>query len=137
MASDKDFIYLQRAAIRQQIHRSYATALQGVSAQTQGIMKLSESRTRKALGLDGVGGIDTGVVSTLRQQSKIGANHKEHVAILAVDMRGSTALAEEHEADRMFILIQCFIPLLAFIVRELNGEVIGLRGDGLIAAFGF
>jgi class 3 adenylate cyclase len=75
-------------------------------------------------------------VSNLRATSHIGLNRKEYLAILAADMRGSSALAEANTADDMFVLIQCFIPLLAFIVRELGGEVVGLRGDGLIAAFG-
>jgi class 3 adenylate cyclase len=52
-------------------------------------------------------------------------------------MRGSTVLSERNSSEAMFVLMQCFIPLLAFVANVLDGEVVGLRGDGLIAAFGF
>jgi class 3 adenylate cyclase len=136
MAQSRDRLFIARERIRDQIHRSYRTALQGVYSQTQGITKLSEVRVRKAAGLDHPE-VDAGIVSDLRSRSPFGVNHKEEVAVLAVDMRGSTRLAEQNTADGMFVLVQCFIPLLAFAVHQLRGEVIGLRGDGLIAAFGF
>ncbi|MBX3218196.1 MAG: hypothetical protein KF850_39690 [Labilithrix sp.] len=52
-------------------------------------------------------------------------------------MRGSTKLAAAEKPEKMFVLMQCFIPLLGFITSSFNGEIVGLRGDGLIAAFGF
>ncbi len=137
MAKDTDHLTIRRAEIRRQIELSFATAQSEVLVQTQGVKKLAETRLRKALQADQLEGVDHGFVSTLRTQSRLGVNHKEYVSILAADMRGSTALAEAYPADEVFTLIQCFIPLLAFVVKKLNGEVIGLRGDGLIAAFGF
>ncbi|WP_437945561.1 hypothetical protein WME98_32255 [Sorangium sp. So ce296] len=137
MSSKGDYIYLQRAAVRAQIRRSFATAQRGVQAQTVGTTKFAQERLRETVRTAGVGGADRGLVSDLRQKSRIGVNHKESVAVLAADMRGSSTIADENEPDDVFVLIQCFIPLLAFVVRELRGEVVGLRGDGLIAAFGF
>jgi class 3 adenylate cyclase len=124
-----------RRDIRQQIVRSFATATQGVAGQTVGTTKLAEARLRATLRGDGAP--HAGLVSDLRAKSRIGVNHKEDVAVIGVDMRGSTKLAEEHKPDEVFVLMQCFIPLLAFVVQALDGEVIGLRGDGLVAAFGF
>jgi len=135
VASKDDKLILRRKDIRQQIAQSFATAMNGVAAQTGGSIKLAESRLRQALHRDHAP--RAGLVSDLRNKSRIGVNHKEDLAILAVDMRGSTALAEKHKADKVFVLMQCFIPLMAFIVQALDGEVVGLRGDGLIAAFGF
>lgn len=136
MARDGNHKYITRTEIRRQIGRSFVVAQMGVSGQTQGVRKLAEARARKALNVDNIGGVGAGPLTSLRTNAPFGVNHKEYVAVLSADMRGSTALAEKHEADDVFVLIQCFIPLLAFIVRELSGEVIGLRGDGLIAAFG-
>src|SRR5262249_3350816 len=47
-------------------------------------------------------------------------------------------LATEHPPAHMFTTLQCFLPLMTSIVADVpNSAVIGLRGDGLIAAFGF
>jgi class 3 adenylate cyclase len=135
VASLGDTCFLSRKEVREQIAQSFATARQGVASQTSGMIKLAESRLRGAL--HGERAPRGGLVSDLRARSRIGVNHKESLAVLAVDMRGSTALAEENEPDKMFIVMQCFIPLLAFVVQKLGGEVVGLRGDGLLAAFGF
>lgn len=137
MAKDGNHLFVRRAAIKQQIARSYVTAQLGVAGQTHGIRKMAEERARKALNIDGVGGVESGPLSAFRTHSRLGVNRKEYLAVLSADMRGSTALAEKHGADSIFTLVQCFVPLLAFIVHELDGEVVGLRGDGLIAAFGF
>jgi class 3 adenylate cyclase len=127
---------LSRAEVRQQIMRSFVTATQGVIGQTSGTVKLAaEGRLRAAL--HGPDAIRAGLVSDLRARSRVGVNHKEVLAVLSVDMRGSTALAMKHDAEKTFVLMQCFIPLMAFVAVALNGEVVGLRGDGLIAAFGF
>jgi class 3 adenylate cyclase len=136
VASKDRRLFVSRTSIRQQITRSFYTATKGVIEQSTGTTKLAtESRLRDAL--QGPGAKQAGVVSDLRARSRIGVNHKEQVAVMSVDMRGSTALAKEHKADEMFVVIQCFIPLMAFVAKALDGEVIGLRGDGLIAAFGF
>ena len=135
MASNGDKLVLRRKDVREQIARSFATALNGVAAQTGGMIKLAESRLRQAM--HGDRAPRAGLVSDLRSKSRIGLNHKEDLAILAVDMRGSTALAEKHKADKVFVLMQCFIPLMAFIVQALDGEVSDSVVTVLIAAFGF
>jgi len=127
VASRGDNLYISRKAIRERIALSFVAAMQGVVAQTSGQIKVAESAIRAS----------GSVVSAVRARARIGVNHKEDVAVLAADMRGSTRLAEKSDADDIFVLMQCFIPMLAFIAVSLDGEVVGLRGDGLIAAFGF
>lgn len=136
MASKDRHLYVRRSAIQEQIARSFYTATKGVIDQTPGTTKLAAEGRLRAI-VEGTRAKQAGVVADLWATSRIGVNHKEQVAVLAVDMRGSTVLASEHTADEMFVLIQCFVPLMAFIAKTLDGEVIGLRGDGLIAAFGF
>ncbi len=127
MAKRGSTLYLERQKVRDQILRSYRLARAGLVAQTVGPTKLAArndalQELRKA---------------QVIRPSKIGANHKEHIAILVADMRGSTQLAKDYEAEEIFILMQCLIPLLAFVASSCDGEVVGLRGDGVIAAFGF
>jgi class 3 adenylate cyclase len=136
MASRDRKLYLRRAAVKEQIARSFHTATTGVFAQTSGTTKLAAEGRLRAI-VEGVDAKKAGVVSDLRAKSRIGVNHKEQVAVLSIDMRGSTALAMEHTADEMFVVVQCLLPLMAFVAKALDGEVVGLRGDGLIAAFGF
>jgi class 3 adenylate cyclase len=56
--------------------------------------------------------------------------------ILAVDMRGSSRRAVEIGAEDTFITMHTFLPTMAHLVEKADGKVVGLRGDGLFAAFG-
>jgi class 3 adenylate cyclase len=76
-------------------------------------------------------------LQTIRERSNLGLCHKESLAVLSVDVRKSSALAERQTDETMFKVFQCFLPLMAYITNECDGEVISLRGDGLISAFGF
>ena len=127
MAQQGSTLYLERQKVRDQILRSYRLARVGLLAQTAGPTKLAARNDA----------LQEAQKAQFVRPSRIGANHKEHVAILVADMRGSTQLAKDYEAEDIFILMQCLIPLLAFVASSCNGEVVGLRGDGVIAAFGF
>jgi class 3 adenylate cyclase len=123
VAAKNRTLYLHRSAIQQQIARAFHTATAGVVAQTSGTTKLATESWLRII-VQGAEAKGAGVVADLRAKSRLGVNHKEQVAVLAVDMRGSTELAKAHTADEMFVLIQCFIPLMAFVAKELAGEVI-------------
>lgn len=56
--------------------------------------------------------------------------------VLSVDLRGSTTLAKQHGAKNMFLTMHTYLPTMAELVRRLDGKIVGLRGDGLFAAFG-
>jgi adenylate cyclase len=58
-------------------------------------------------------------------------------AILSVDLRGSSARANRIGARDTFITMQTYLPSMAFLVGKADGMIVGLRGDGLFAAFGF
>jgi adenylate cyclase len=58
-------------------------------------------------------------------------------AVLSVDLRGSSARANRIGARDTFITMQTYLPSMAFIVGKAGGMIVGLRGDGLFAAFGF
>lgn len=57
-------------------------------------------------------------------------------AILAVDMRKSSRIATEHGAEATYVLMHTYLPTMAYLVEKAGGKVVGLRGDGLFAAFG-
>lgn len=58
-------------------------------------------------------------------------------AVLSVDLRGSSSRAVAIGAKRTFITMQTYVPTMAYLVGQAGGTVVGLRGDGLFASFGF
>lgn len=56
--------------------------------------------------------------------------------ILSVDLRYSTKIAGKHGAEKTFVLMHTYLPTMAFLVEKAGGKTVGLRGDGLFAAFG-
>lgn len=119
-----DYKYMKKSELEAQIKQFASVAKAGLRAKTQGIMKLAEAELRKSL-------------DDFREHSEMGIYHKEQLAVLSVDIRGSSRLAIDQAPESVFFAIQCFLPLMAHIVVQASGEIISLRGDGLIAGFGF
>jgi class 3 adenylate cyclase len=61
---------------------------------------------------------------------------KSWATILSVDIRGSTKRAMEIGAQGTFITMHVFMRAMIRLVAKAKGLVVGLRGDGLLAAFG-
>ncbi|QDS98469.1 adenylate/guanylate cyclase domain-containing protein [Adhaeretor mobilis] len=57
-------------------------------------------------------------------------------AILNVDLRYSSQIAMEYGAEKTFLLMHTYLPTMAFLVEKGGGNTVGLRGDGLFAAYG-
>lgn len=122
-------ITMSADVIRNQLEGFFETALAGLRSKTMGPQKfvlLAEQRMQKSAS-----------IQQIRERSRTGLCHKESLAVLSVDVRGSSSLAEQQSDETMFKVFQCFLPLMAYITNECDGEVISLRGDGLISAFGF
>lgn len=56
--------------------------------------------------------------------------------ILSVDLRGSSNRAVKVGAKNTYIAMHTYLPTMVKLVGEAKGKVVGLRGDGLFAAFG-
>jgi adenylate cyclase len=56
--------------------------------------------------------------------------------VLSVDMRGSSKRAIQVGPKHTYLTMHTFLPTMAFLVAKAGGKIIGLRGDGLFAAFG-
>ena len=57
-------------------------------------------------------------------------------AMLCVDIRGSTTREIDIGPKDTFLTVHTYLPTMVRIVADWNGSVVGLRGDGLIAAVG-
>jgi class 3 adenylate cyclase len=57
-------------------------------------------------------------------------------AMLCVDIRGSTNREIEIGPKDTYLTVHTYLPTMVRIVADWNGSVVGLRGDGLIAAIG-
>jgi class 3 adenylate cyclase len=57
-------------------------------------------------------------------------------AVLSVDIRGSTNRALEIGAEKTFVTMHVYMQTMIRLVLAAKGIVVGLRGDGLLAAFG-
>jgi class 3 adenylate cyclase len=57
-------------------------------------------------------------------------------AFLCFDTRQSSDLAEELGPRGTYILLHAYMPTMLTFVEELEGDIVGLRGDGAIACFG-
>lgn len=57
-------------------------------------------------------------------------------SIAAIDLRGSTDLAESIGARNTYLMTHTLLPTLAYVCEQLGGHVMNLRGDGLFASFG-
>src|SRR5260370_41414082 len=78
--------HLQVSALQTKINQFAKLATEGINAKTHGMMKIAEAELRKAL-------------DDFRAKSKLGVYHKEWIAVLSVDIRGSSKLAKDHSAD--------------------------------------
>jgi class 3 adenylate cyclase len=57
-------------------------------------------------------------------------------AILFVDLRSSSRLADLHGPKITYLTMHTFLPTVARLVVECGGRLVGFRGDGLFGAFG-
>lgn len=67
---------------------------------------------------------------------ELGSGVKVSVAVLYVDMRGSTSRALRIGPRDTFLTMHAFLPAMAYLVNDYGGYIVGFRGDGLFAAFG-
>ncbi len=56
--------------------------------------------------------------------------------ILSVDLRRSSKRAVEIGAEHTYLTMHTYLTTMAELVKRANGKIVGLRGDGLFAAFG-
>ncbi len=56
--------------------------------------------------------------------------------VLAVDLRHSSSRAMRYGAENTYLTMHTYLPTMARLVKDADGQVIGLRGDGLFAGFG-
>ncbi len=56
--------------------------------------------------------------------------------ILSVDLRRSSKRAVEVGAKHTYLTMHTYLPVMAELVTRASGKIVGLRGDGLFAAFG-
>ena len=115
-------IYSSRRYLLAHIARFYDAGIEGLLNKMLGVAK------RGALLEKALGG--------LRASGQVGVNRQEELAVLSVDIRGSSKLAERLSADQMFLVFQCYLPLMVVLTEERGGDVVGLRGDGVLSAFG-
>lgn len=59
-----------------------------------------------------------------------------HSVILSVDLRQSSKRAVEIGAKNTYLTMHTYLPTMAELVAMATGKIVGLRGDGLFAAFG-
>lgn len=57
-------------------------------------------------------------------------------SIAAIDLRGSTALADYCNPRETYLMTHTLLPTLAFVCEHSGGSVMNFRGDGLFASFG-
>ncbi len=65
------------------------------------------------------------------------AERERFMALLFLDIRNFTPLAEKYEPGRVIHMIQKLFSSFQRIIRVYHGQVIETTGDGLYAAFGF
>lgn len=70
------------------------------------------------------------------QVLKCGYGIAAHSAILSVDLRQSSRRAVTHGPKNTYLTMHTYLPTMAEVVASAEGLIVGLRGDGLIAAFG-
>lgn len=76
-------------------------------------------------------------VSTLPISRRLGLGwgFQTWAVILSVDMVGSSRRAERIGPRATYITMHTYLPVMAYLAGR-RGHVVGLRGDGLFAAFG-
>jgi len=67
---------------------------------------------------------------------KFGSYDKDNFSVLFIDMRNSTLRAEKIGAENTFISMHAFISGMLEVVKNRNGVVIDIMGDGLMVFFG-
>ncbi len=116
---------ITRTALRAFLAVQHRLALDGLAAETEGPEKIARAeQVQKSVG-ERLG------------RSRIGACHREELAVVSLDVRGSSVLAARHKREDMFVAFHCLLPIAAFVIRQHNGEVVGLRGDGVLGVVGF
>lgn len=67
---------------------------------------------------------------------EFGSYDKENYAVLFVDMRRSTARAQQVGAEKTFLTMHVFLTALLEVVKHYRGKVIDIMGDGLMVFWG-
>jgi class 3 adenylate cyclase len=62
---------------------------------------------------------------------------QKEMAVLFIDMVGSTQRAERIGDQKMFVTVHAFLPAMTLLVHRLEGVVPKFTGDGLLALFGY
>lgn len=57
-------------------------------------------------------------------------------AISAIDLRGSTAMADKLGPKTTYLVTHTLLPTLSYVCEHLGGSLLNFRGDGLLATFG-
>ncbi|MFO1005035.1 MAG: adenylate/guanylate cyclase domain-containing protein [Planctomycetaceae bacterium] len=65
-----------------------------------------------------------------------GFGKKVWIAVLFVDMRNSSKIAELYGERDVYLTIHSVLTALSWLVTKHDGIVVGFRGDGLFAGFG-
>lgn len=67
---------------------------------------------------------------------EFGSYDKENYAVLFVDMRRSTARAQQVGAEKTFLTMHVFFTALLEVIKHYHGKVIDIMGDGLMVFWG-
>jgi class 3 adenylate cyclase len=84
------------------------------------------------------GSIRASYVGSEPEYAKLTTNYgmSAWAVVLSVDMRGSSPRAIKVGAKDTYLTMHTYLPTMGELVARADGLIVGLRGDGLFAAFG-
>ncbi|WP_053005719.1 adenylate/guanylate cyclase domain-containing protein [Kiloniella spongiae] len=66
----------------------------------------------------------------------LGQMRRQNVAVLFIDIQGSTTIAEKLDPERVVAILQSFYSRMAKVIFSYNGSIEHFAGDSLLAIFG-
>ncbi|WP_085909038.1 adenylate/guanylate cyclase domain-containing protein [Kiloniella majae] len=66
----------------------------------------------------------------------LGQMRRQNVAVLFIDIQGSTTIAEKLDPERVVAILQSFYTRMAKVIFSYNGSIEHFAGDSLLAIFG-
>lgn len=66
----------------------------------------------------------------------LGQMRRQNIAVLFIDIQGSTTIAEKLDPERVVAILQSFYSRMAKVIFAYNGSIEHFAGDSLLAIFG-
>ena len=79
----------------------------------------------------------SGVTTTASQETAVSPDERRQITVMFCDLVGSVALSQRLEDEVYCNLMQAYIGACEKVVRQYDGHVAEVRGDGLVAYFGW